>query len=269
MKLPLRITFAASLLLNGLLAWVLTHQPGSQPAAAAASPSPLVKALVTHEEPPPAAPFDWKQLEAPDFATYIANLRRIGCPEHAIRSLIEPELHQVITAQPPQGGTSPGSAATGRQVADLMQQLLAPAAAAAPASQPVTGDEAAVSTTTSPVSRPLSTPLSIPAAFAVGNAPDDPAITPEGISTTPSDATLTPETRQAISSMRQQFGQQVSSSGTQPSSSQYYKEWVKAQRLSDDTFAAMFGGDAFMRVQQEAKLKEALAAQQAASAAVK
>jgi hypothetical protein len=264
MKMPLRIAFAASLLLNGLLAWVWTRQPAPQPVAAV--PPPQVKTLVKNEDPPPAAPLDWKQIEAPDFATYIANLRRIGCPEHAIRSIIEPELHQVVTTQQPQGGTSPDPAAARRQVAELMQLLLTPSA---PASQPAVSEATAVITTTpSPAPAP-SNPLSIPAAFAVGNAPDDPAITPEGISTTPSDATLTPETRQAISTMRQQFGQQVSSSATQPSSPEYYKEWVKAQRLSDDTFAAMFGGDAFMRVQQEAKLKEALAAQQAASAAAK
>lgn len=266
MKMPLRIAFTASLLLNGLLAWVWTRQPAPQPVAAV--PSPQVKTLVKHEEPPPAAPLDWKQIEAPDFATYIANLRRIGCPEHAIRSIIEPELHQVVTTQQSQGGTSPDPAAARRQVAELMQLLLTPSA---PASQPAVSGAASVTTSMpSPAKATApSNPLSIPAAFAVGNAPDDTAITPEGISTTPSDATLTPETRQAISTMRQQFGQQVSSSAAQPSSSEYYKEWVKAQRLSDDTFAAMFGGDAFMRVQQEAKLKEALAAQQAASAAAK
>ncbi len=33
-------------------------------------------------------PFAWKQLESPDYAVYIANLRDIGCPEETIRDIV-------------------------------------------------------------------------------------------------------------------------------------------------------------------------------------
>jgi hypothetical protein len=47
-------------------------------------------------EPVPAMPappavvagFDWRQVESPDYREYIANLRKVGCPEQTIRDLI-------------------------------------------------------------------------------------------------------------------------------------------------------------------------------------
>src|ERR1035437_1380899 len=32
--------------------------------------------------------FSWRDVESPDYATYIANLRDIGCPEQTIRDII-------------------------------------------------------------------------------------------------------------------------------------------------------------------------------------
>jgi len=32
--------------------------------------------------------FSWQQLESPDYQTYVANLRDIGCPEQTIRDII-------------------------------------------------------------------------------------------------------------------------------------------------------------------------------------
>src|SRR4051812_6817760 len=32
--------------------------------------------------------FSWKEVESPDYPTYIANLRDIGCPEPTIRDII-------------------------------------------------------------------------------------------------------------------------------------------------------------------------------------
>jgi hypothetical protein len=34
----------------------------------------------------------WSQLESPDYPTYIANLRRIGCPEQTVREIVAADL---------------------------------------------------------------------------------------------------------------------------------------------------------------------------------
>lgn len=42
---------------------------------------------------PFAKPFHWRQLEAADYRTYIANLRSVGCPEQTVRDIISADLH--------------------------------------------------------------------------------------------------------------------------------------------------------------------------------
>jgi len=91
-----------SLLLNAALlaavGWFASRTPEPPPPAqvftrlvATAAPA---RAPETPEPAPlPAAPgaaaaFDWRQVESPDYKEYIANLRRIGCPEQTIRDLI-------------------------------------------------------------------------------------------------------------------------------------------------------------------------------------
>lgn len=39
-----------------------------------------------------SSPFHWSELDAPDFPTYIARLRAIGCPEATIRDIVKGEL---------------------------------------------------------------------------------------------------------------------------------------------------------------------------------
>jgi hypothetical protein len=39
--------------------------------------------------------FTWNEVESADFATYIKNLRNIGCPEHTIRDIIVAEVNEL------------------------------------------------------------------------------------------------------------------------------------------------------------------------------
>jgi LysM repeat protein len=41
--------------------------------------------------------FSWREVESPDFATYIANLRGIGCPEQTIRDIIIADVNQLYS----------------------------------------------------------------------------------------------------------------------------------------------------------------------------
>lgn len=196
---------------------------------------------------PPASPvLDWRSLEAPDFSTYIANLRRAGCPEAAIRHLIEPELHAVFEARRLSHAAEPSSPA---QEADALAALLDAPVARAQAGSP-SG------------SHYLSSLPSLPAAFLVGDATSAPVLyQDDSLSLTPTDDSLAPETRQTLASMRQQFGDQITSGGADPSSREYYRAWLKAQRLSDDYFASLYGGDHFISVQQQANLQRSQADQ--------
>lgn len=77
-----------------------------QPALVPARPSR------TLQETPPLAPgpatvlrthtvpFHWSMLESDDYAVYIANLRRVGCPEPLIRDMIADELRSLYADRP-------------------------------------------------------------------------------------------------------------------------------------------------------------------------
>src|SRR5882724_1365300 len=41
--------------------------------------------------------FSWQQLESPDYPTYVANLRDIGCPEQTIRDIIIADVNALYT----------------------------------------------------------------------------------------------------------------------------------------------------------------------------
>lgn len=41
-------------------------------------------------------PFNWRDIESPDYPTYIANLRRIGCPERTIRDIIVADVNELF-----------------------------------------------------------------------------------------------------------------------------------------------------------------------------
>lgn len=40
--------------------------------------------------------FSWREIESPDYPTYIANLREIGCPESTIRDIIVADVNQLF-----------------------------------------------------------------------------------------------------------------------------------------------------------------------------
>ncbi|MBL9182621.1 MAG: hypothetical protein JNN17_10795 [Verrucomicrobiaceae bacterium] len=239
--LPLLLTL--SLLANAVLGWL-----ASQPGSIGAIPGPSEDAgtsqrlPATPALPPPSPVLDWRSLEAPDFATYIANLRRAGCPEATIRHLIEPELHAVFETRRQNTAahaSTPSSQAD--EAATLAALLKAPEPT--PPAEPVSASNTASSF------------ASIPAAFLVGNAAGD-SITQDGsLSPVPTDASLSPETLQTLADMRQKFGDQVTASGSDPSSREFYLQWLKAQRQSDDYFASLYGGDHFISVQQQANLQ--------------
>jgi len=48
---------------------------------------------------PRPAPFNWRQVESPDYKEYLANLRAIGCPEKTIKEIIVADVNDLFSAR--------------------------------------------------------------------------------------------------------------------------------------------------------------------------
>lgn len=244
MKRPLHLLLALSLLSNAVLGWMAFRFEAYQ----AAIPTPSTDEQVRRTPPAEPVLLDWRSLEAPDFATYIANLRRAGCPEATIRHLIELELHAVFEARRQNPTAEPSAPFSAADEAATLAALLGAEESELPVASLASSTAADQVTTTPP---------SIPAAFLVGNASNDAVLRDGTLSVLPTDASLAPETLQTLADMRRQFGDQVTTGSSDPSSREYYRLWLKAQRQSDDYFASLYGGDHFINVQQQANLQRA------------
>jgi LysM repeat protein len=90
-----RVLLFISLAVNVLLAagWMLLTRrpmivPAGLPGLTSASAAPTRTNLVVRRQF-----FSWQEVESPDYPTYIANLRDIGCPEQTIRDIIVADVN--------------------------------------------------------------------------------------------------------------------------------------------------------------------------------
>jgi hypothetical protein len=211
-------------------------------------------------------PFQWSQLDAPDFDTFVKNLRGIGCPEATIHDIVAGELTEIYAEKRQQATLAKLSAgnqhaqAEQRRLDTEQAQLLARLVPA-----PIrTSDDFGHEKSSSP-SKPskasgatltANNPTSgIPVAFLVGNAPD--AVTEPGtLPMTVTDPTLDPRTAEQLNQMRTQFAETLQKeAGQDPASPVYRQRWHKIQRDQEEFFSSMYGGDAFVRLQLEAMNK--------------
>ena len=73
-------------------ATVLTLAPAAHSATAGKSaPQPAITSR--------PAPFNWRQVESPDYKEYVANLRAIGCPEKTIKEIIIADVNDLFSAR--------------------------------------------------------------------------------------------------------------------------------------------------------------------------
>jgi hypothetical protein len=69
-----------------------THAPTKQSNA----PRDFPPQFVAAHRP---TPFDWRQVESPDYKEYIANLRAIGCPEQTIKEIVTADVKNLFSAR--------------------------------------------------------------------------------------------------------------------------------------------------------------------------
>jgi hypothetical protein len=109
-KLPLLLSVLLNLILAGWLMLLLgarRQQPiGAPPTtvspesvASRAQQRGAARAALRLTEAPRVVPFDWRQVEAPDYKQYIDNLRAIGCPEKTIRDIVVADVNDLFSSR--------------------------------------------------------------------------------------------------------------------------------------------------------------------------
>lgn len=272
----------ASLFMNVMLVsalvvlWQIRQAPMSLTAPASRPVNATARVKSENSKSKQPAPFRWQQLDAPDFPTFVKNLRAIGCPETTIRDIIQCELNEVyetkqqeiereIAAAPQQS-----RAALKERLLQLSTEKMTMLSASLNDSARPAGYVAAAQTSaseagsepTSPGAATANTSSArppIPAAFLVGNDPNRPSAA-NTLTSAPSDPSLNPATSSVISQIRTDFASALQDVSADPSSPVYRQRWLSAQRASDEQFSSMFGGDYFIQTQLEAVRAAASAA---------
>jgi len=270
LPLPLLLSLGLNAILVGAVLMGQHRGGGAQPPVA----MPVVTAVQPKAAPPsqPAAkakPFQWSQLEAPDFATYVKNLRAIGCPELTIHDIVAGELKEIYA----QKGQEISTATNGRlREAEMMKlqyehdQLLthltappvSPIQASALAASSDTQSGGSSTATTVPTNAASISPQNpvadIPAAFSYGTT--GATVAQEGnqdvLTAATPDQSLSPAATTALKQMQSDFVEALGDSIHNPESPNYRRSWNMARRDSDERFSSMFGGDAFIRTQIQA-----------------
>ena len=246
MKTWLRISVAANCILTAAVVGLLSQLRGFS----ILSPSPKTARFppqAAGDTPPPVRqieqePFRWGQLESPDYRTYVANLRRIGCPEQTIRDLITADVHAVYARQA-SGQKRVLRGAWEGQGAD--QDVLPEEAAVietllgrqAPPTPPVAYSEAALPRRSRlPVKAQNNTVL-IPVAFA--------SVDPDAVQ-------LSEQQIEAVNEVRQRFRQELSETSLGASDPTYRQRWQTAQCNADEMLCALLGRPAYLQYLMQA-----------------
>lgn len=87
------------LLLGGVGYWGVRNHSSAEPATVEPTAETNQPSATNSEFAPPVAvvpaPLQWSELESEDYPTYVANLRKAGCPEPVLRRIIGSELKEL------------------------------------------------------------------------------------------------------------------------------------------------------------------------------
>ena len=190
------------------------------PPTVAVSTPPIVRTVVETK------PFHWDQLVSTnDYRVFVANLRRIGCPEPTVEDIVRGDAERFYFAKRTEmnvDGTKPGpwsAQAQMEMVAFLLGQTPETVVAATPA-PPVR----------SPKEMPLSMPLVLQNVDLKALGLDD-------------------EQTQMVANVRQDFLQQTGGMNQDTNSPAYRQRWQEAQLSADGMLQAMLGNDIYQRYQ--------------------
>src|SRR5260370_2220938 len=261
MKSALRISLLANIALCVVALHLVRHESAGLPESSArpaipalntAGPYSITQAM-SLKTPPNAeqTPFHWEQIESADYRTYVANLRKAGCPEQTVRDIIVADVHSLYVArrrelEPKQaaldeGRGSAGSAYGQTSGSDLqkLQDEETAVIAALLGSKPVSDPPAAESALRSPSpERPL-------------RRQDDggPAPMPVAFQSVGTDLKLDRAQTAVLEDLRERFVADIGGLGQDTNDPTYLRRWQEAQCKSDDLLQAFLGGEFFVNYQ--------------------
>jgi hypothetical protein len=225
MKTMLKISVLLNVILLGGLLFLWLHPKNSSvipvpPVAAVAEAPPPVPVVQAVE----AEPFHWSRLlSTNDFGSFVANLRRAGCPEATVEDIVRGDTGRAYSVMRQRQGLSPEEPGPWSALAQVQMEAYflghgpAPVLAAAP---------------------PL--PLLVgPPPLVLQNI---------DLSTLNLDNAQT----QAIAQIRETFWDSVGGANQNTNDPAYASRWQKAQNQADNMLQAMLGEQAFSQYQVQA-----------------
>jgi hypothetical protein len=248
MKSALKISLVANLCLTALVVWLVQRPRAGDVPTVVSVGNPAANALDAQESPGPERQqkFQWSLLESPDYRTYIANLKAIGCPQQTIRDIIVADVDSLYAPRRDQLARSAAAESRletlNREEASVLAALLGPA----PVSTEVAGN-----TNAAPVRAQRQSGLE---AALSARPPTAPLVLQE---VNPAALNLTSGQQELISRLRQQFIDQIGGTNQDPNDPDYLARWQKAQRQMDDTLRGTLGIKFFVNYRQQAEAANA------------
>jgi hypothetical protein len=196
----------------------------------------------------------WSQVESSDYRTYIANLRRIGCPEQTIRDIITADLDGLYSPkrealQRKLAATDSIAGLTGRRGIEIALDLLRDDEAATLAallgaersSGQSASEPAPVTTTTGGRARSAEMTASLPLVFQDVDA---------------AALKLNDRQVQAMDDLKQRFMDEIGGADRDPNDAGYRERWLNAQPEIDNMMRGMIGVNAFQDYQLAARARQ-------------
>jgi hypothetical protein len=184
-------------------------------------------------QPPLTRRFDWRQLEAPDYPTYIANLRAINCPEQTVRDIITADVASLFALKRKQfvpNGTptrwSPAEEA--RLVSSLLGEPKDRRPGAVLPAEPHPGPPGNSATQ-------VAEPVRMPLVFQTQAL---------------ASLRLSDEQREELGELAHQFIQEIGGPNQNPSDPAYRANWLKSQPKFDGLIVNVIGRRALVDLDQ-------------------
>jgi hypothetical protein len=201
-------------------------------------------------------PFHWSQLESSDYPTYIANLRRIGCPQQTLRDIITADVASLYASKrqglEAQLASLTDASFAGRSISrrTVEAELLRLPAEEAAFLLALLGPQARPA--------PSSPDAATEAAPALGARRQDPSASPVSLPLAFQDVDLAALNldsgqRQAIEDLRQRFLQQIGGPNQDPADPAYRERWRQSQPENDTLLRGMIGLRAWQDFQLAAR----------------
>jgi hypothetical protein len=231
----------ASVLLNLALAGCLLVLVGRRNSTlpSTAADNPLAKPPLSAETPSPSEKtFHWSEIESEDYRQYLANLRRIGCPEQTIRDIITTDVDSLYADRRLELAKHFSTKELERKIRALRDEETWVVATLF--GEKEASDRASAST-------------SVPGRLQRNRERERPVVMPLVFQEVDlAKLKLNHEQVEAITDLRQRFVDEIGGAEQDPSDPAYGERWRKSQPEIDNDLRGMIGVAAFQDYQLEA-----------------